>query len=297
MHLLAALLAFQATASPGPLLAKGLTADDLGLSGAEFSRRVRSVLGDAWGIGRDQDLRRIGRDTLLVGLRSKGYSTVCILLWRKGSSVDALDLTPKDEFAQASPGPLANLGGRMVGGIYTMHGNGSFGDLLVLNHVHGGWKVVRRQEPKDEVTNLSLSLDGNPRLTVTTRSYDFKALSQPHAGPLLHHITVWTLKQGRWAPGKERKVESALAAFDRFCAAAMHHNGQELRSLCPDDSLRPRAIGEILKVARKGELTANCPNSVEEDEGTVFSLGSGDTQSGFFELARRKGRWVIVRMR
>ncbi len=185
------------------VLTDHLRRSDLTFSTPLLERRLEKILGqeeDGVSACPVRGLRRtwivtayrgeLRRDYLLAGRDHKIRVTAFGEVW--GNSLNGWDSL---EYRR---------GGCYVVGLVTIHeGNSPHPAAVVYRSVSpSGWKKLYSPESDVEGQIHFASRDSLAHLICLSRYYNLKALSQPHAGPLLTHQEVWKISPGRistWA--------------------------------------------------------------------------------------------------
>ncbi|CAN5670370.1 hypothetical protein BH11ARM2_BH11ARM2_00850 [soil metagenome] len=196
------------------------------------------------------------------------------------------------------PGPWRRRGDRIVGGLYLIQGNWAQPGVFMLERRKHRWNIVASRISEEEASDIAFIGSGIDRLRVSSRSYDFQALSQPHAGPLLIEDVVWRILPRRISAIEAHLRRTPLFDLDQFVIAIQKGNLRIARSYCAPHLFKKVRRMVVKSHAKEGLLNATCPYSYEVDTSKTLGFANGeDKTTPFVEFAPWRGGWRIVRLR
>lgn len=228
-----------------------------------------------------------------------GREWLTLLLWTEGRRVLAQTVSTGNDFELAwEPVQWRARGDRLVGLNLFMHGNGCQPCAVVLRKEHGRWKQQSLRFAPDEGWDIWFRDAKGWDVAFRRRSYDFRALSAPHAGPLLTETGVWRFRGDRFfMPRPFRRTSNALDAFDRLVARVEDGDWAYVRQVVPRAEIRRRLVAEVQ--ASSGGRSVTCPHSYNIEMGRVFGINNRnaapDKPRRFYVLALHRGRWRVIR--
>lgn len=219
-----------------------------------------------------------------------------VIVWQENGKIRAqtLDSIPDSNWGWR-PVEFRLRNGYLIGTIYTQEGNWWRGAAAVYRLQNDGWRRVSVHATDHEVSSIAFAGDRSDDVVCRMRSYDFLALHQTHAGPLLTDESHWRLVGDHYVAGKWVRVHNALDAFDQLINALIHKNGAVQRRFCPSPALR-RKVAQIVRASGK-DIHAMCPG-YEDDSDHVFGFWDSKRNQPtlFVDMEKIAGQWQVKRL-
>lgn len=291
MSITASLVLIVAQGRASEMMARSLTASDLAKSPRSLRTRIERLLPGRM-IGRGPVEIEGERHGWIVAMqRPTSDFVVNFALRPRGTRVTVSRFFVTSNGQGGMPNVVRRRGDRIFGLFSDVHGNWMTPTAVVLDAEN--FRVVSRTESPLSIHSGRFRDPRGLDLVVTTRSYDHRTLSQPHAGPLLLIDSVWRLQSGRYVPGPKSFRPTALYAFDLMVDALGRGDSAFVAARCDKPEFLETLRRELDALNGSRRISVTMPHSRMSDTGRVFAF----RQDGpFFELAERDGRWRIVRV-
>ena len=286
------------------LVAAGLTPSDLARPGNELYRKLNTVLKpvgylDPYG---PSFVRVQGaRDMIVLNWRKRSIwvQTPPILAFVAGRKVRAQYVpTVQEGLGWTAVGFRVNQG-RLFGIGHAAPGNWLMPVAMAWAKSEGVWEPIAVKTTRSEISSIRFAHYQGSEIIAEFRSYEFKTLSAPHAGPLLTFRSTMRFVKDRFLTGPYILEKNALAAFDELIGAVYNDKPARVRRYIPDPSMRAYFATHLKTL--DGSRSVVCVDSYVDERGNIFGIEDssrrGDWRGSLFvEFGKKGSDWQVVKV-
>jgi hypothetical protein len=286
------------------LVEAGLIPSDLARPGKELYRKLNTVLkpvGHLDPYGPSFVRVQGSRQMIVVNWRKRGVwvQTTPILAYDAGGKVRAQYLpTVQEGLGWTAVGFRVNQD-RLFGIGHAAPGNWLMPVAMVFVKSDLAWKPIAAKTTRSEISSIGFAHVRGSEIIAGFRSYEFKTLTAPHAGPLLTFRSTLRFEKNRFVSGPYVLEKNALAAFDDLVGAVYNNKPATVRKYIPDPTMRAYFAKHLNALG--GSRAVVCVDNYVDEAGNVFGIEDssrrGDWRGSLFvEFEKRGSDWHVVKV-